>query len=79
MNVEFYPSHPTALRHSLSEKEKTLVFWFNLELDTAMEMSKTKYGWRLFQNIIGDSGEGQECRGWILTKQDWPGLDVKPG
>lgn len=44
-----------------------------------MEMSKTKYGWRLFQNIIEGSGEGQEGRNWILTKQDWPGLVVKPG
>lgn len=59
MNVEFYLSHPTALRHSLSEKGKTLVFWFNLELDTAMEMSKTKYGWRLFQNIIGVVGRNR--------------------
>lgn len=53
MNVEFYLSHPTALRHSISKKGKTLVFWLNLELDTAMETSKTKYVWELFRNIIG--------------------------
>lgn len=58
MNVEFYLSHPTALRHSLSEKGKTLVFWFNFELDTAMEMSKTNCQTKC-QNIIGVVGRNR--------------------
>lgn len=49
MNVEFYLSHPTALRNSISEKGKTLVFWLNLELDTAWKRQKLNMSGNYFE------------------------------